>query len=99
MKKMLGTLKGLILATAMIAVAALPGEVLADAGSGNQADSISWNTLSFEEIGAGATPLTGTTSVSDYHARELIMWSSPVALDINLHPIGQTSLMAAVTKN
>jgi hypothetical protein len=97
MKKMFRTLKALIPVVAMIAVVALPGAVSAD--SGNASKDYYWYNLSPDELGAGATPSTGTISVANYHARELIMWASPIALDMNLDPMVQSSLLAAVTKN
>ena len=94
MKKMFRTLKALIPAIAMIAVVALPGAVSADSPNPND---YTWYTLSMDELGAGATPSTGTISVADYHARERIMWASPIALDLNLNPIGQGPILAGVT--
>jgi hypothetical protein len=52
----------------------------------------------YGRLGAGATPLTGEISVVEYHARQLIMWSSPVSLDINLKPVGQGPFLVSIPK-
>jgi len=97
MKKTSIKLGALILVMVMITLAALPGIVSADSGDANNTDSnYYWYNLSTEEIGAGATPLTGEISVAEYHARQVIMWSSPVSLDINLKPVGQGPFLVSV---
>ena len=97
MKKTYIKLGALILVMVMIALAALPGAVSADSGDANKTNSdYYWYTLSIDELGAGATPLTGEITVAEYHARQLIIWSSPISLDLNLNPIEPRTFLVSV---
>jgi hypothetical protein len=88
MKKTYVTLKAWVVVMEIIVLGASPGVVSADAHNTNQTDYwTNYYGLSTEELGAGATPLTGTISVADYHARQAIVQSSLVALDLDLNPI------------
>jgi hypothetical protein len=75
----------LISVMAMIGLATLPVAVSADDANKINTDYY-WYNLSIDELGAGATPLAGMT-VAEYRARQKIVQSSPISLDINLNPI------------
>ena len=86
MKKTCSNLKALIVVIVLIAILALPGIASADDAKITNNNDYQY-VLGVEELGAGATPLTGQISIPEYRARQAMVQSSPMSLDLDLSPI------------